>query len=185
MFKKKHLLKAGNLKPARTPPRIKLAITGFCASLAFIPAISSFSAQSEEAATDSFTHVSCRNQPNEIRITIDRVRESVGLMVADLYPNKQEGFLKSAGRLKQIKFAARTPITQFCISAPTSGEYAVAIYHDKNANAKFDKGPLGIPAEPWGISNNPKIRFKAPPVTKTVFSVPEEGTSITIRLRKR
>ena len=42
------------------------------------------------------------------------------------------------------------------------GEYAVAVFHDKNSNEKMDVNFLGIPKEAYGCSNNAK-GFMGPP----------------------
>lgn len=131
----------------------------------------------------AFEHVSCRGKSNEIRVVIKGVDKAVGLIAADLYPNVQEGFLKRAGRITQVRFAAKSPMTAFCITAPDDGDYAIAIYHDENANGNFDKTGLGLPKEPWGISNNPKVRFKAPTVDEATFPVSESGAAVEIKLR--
>ena len=133
-----------------------------------------------EAALD---HISCRGGANEIRVTVSNVKKNVGLIVADLYPNREEGFLHSAGRVKQVRFAARSPVTSFCLYAPTPGQYAVSIYHDRNANRNFDKSAFGMPAEPYGVSNNPPMRFAAPAVTEAVFDVGAAAAAIKIALR--
>lgn len=130
-----------------------------------------------------FEHVSCKGDAREIRIVVNNVKKNAGLISADLFPNKQEGFLSGRGRISQVKFAARSPQTKFCIRAPEDGEYAIAVYHDKNANGNFDKTGLGLPAEPWGLSMNPRVRFAPPPVEKTVFAVEEDGVSVSIKLR--
>jgi len=129
-----------------------------------------------------FTHVSCKGGANEIRVTISNVKDNVGLIVADLYPDKEEGFLHSPGRLYQVAFAARAPQTTFCMYAPAKGKFAISVYHDKNANKDFDKGAFGLPAEPYGVSNNPPMRFAAPTVDESVFDV-DGGAAVEIRLR--
>ncbi|MEK6196208.1 MAG: DUF2141 domain-containing protein, partial [Deltaproteobacteria bacterium] len=43
------------------------------------------------------------------------------------------------------------------------GIYAVAVYHDTNANGKMDKNFLGIPKESYGHSNNAAGSFGPPP----------------------
>ncbi len=40
------------------------------------------------------------------------------------------------------------------------GEYALALFHDENANKKLDKNFFGVPQEGYGISNNPKTVFE-------------------------
>lgn len=39
------------------------------------------------------------------------------------------------------------------------GEYAIAVYHDKNKNGELDSNLLGIPKEDYGFSNNARGRF--------------------------
>lgn len=39
------------------------------------------------------------------------------------------------------------------------GDYAIAVYHDKNANGKLDTNVVGIPKERYGFSNNARGRF--------------------------
>ncbi len=129
-----------------------------------------------------FEHVSCKGSPFEIRIVVNNVKQNAGLITADLYPNRQEGFLMGRGRIKQVKFAAKSPQTKFCITAPETGDFAIALYHDKNANGDFDKTGIGLPAEPWGLSMNPKVRFRAPTVDQTIFPVAETGANVEIKL---
>ena len=130
-----------------------------------------------------FEHVSCKGAENEVRIIIRDVKKSVGLISADLYPNDEEGFLKGESRVKKVKYAARAPITQFCLTAPEAGDFAIAVYHDRNANGCFDKTGLGLPDEPWGISNNPRVRFAPPSVESALFAVSPEGAHVDIKLR--
>ena len=138
-------------------------------------------ARGDDAAFN-FEHTSCKGRDHEIRIIVSGIEKPVGLITADLFPNRQENFLRGRGRLKQVKFAAKKPTTQFCIVAPEAGSFAVSVYHDKNANGDFDKGPLGLPAEPWGISQNPKIRFGPPGVEETIFPVGADGAKVEIQL---
>ena len=139
------------------------------------------SAQDEAVAT--LQHMSCRGDDHEIRVVVTNIKSSVGLMVADLYPEREENFLRSKGRIAQFKFAAKAPVTSFCIQTPETGNYAIAIYHDENANDTFDKKAFGLPDEPFGISNNPRIRFRAPTNAESLFEVAPEGANVEIKLK--
>ncbi|WDI32706.1 DUF2141 domain-containing protein [Hyphococcus flavus] len=135
------------------------------------------------AADFTFEHVSCSGHENEIRIIVNDVKGAHGLITADLYPNEEDGFLRGRGRILQVRFAAKAPQTKFCIRAPESGLFAMSVYHDENANGDFDKNGIGLPAEPWGISNNPKVRFGPPKVEKALFEVgAETGAKVSINL---
>ena len=39
-----------------------------------------------------------------------------------------------------------------------NGFYAVKVFHDENENGELDTNFIGIPKEPVGFSNNPKLR---------------------------
>jgi len=135
------------------------------------------------ASAETLTHLSCKGEPREIRIVIRNVKRAEGLVTADLYANNEQGFLHKEGRIARARFAARAPVTVLCINAPTTDDFAVAVYQDKNANTKLDKGAFGIPAEPYGVSNNPKMRFAAPKVGEALFHVPDAGATVEIELR--
>ncbi|WP_411816738.1 DUF2141 domain-containing protein [Hyphococcus sp. DH-69] len=157
--------------------RIGVIATSFLASASFMAASTALAKKTPPPTAEdyAFNHVSCKGDPNEIRVIVSGIEAATGLITADLFPNKEEGFLRGRGRLLQVKFAAKAPLTKFCITAPESGLFAMSVYHDGNANGIFDKNGIGLPAEPWGISNNPKVRFAPPPVEKALFSVSENN----------
>ncbi len=63
------------------------------------------------------------------------------------------------------------------------GIYAVAVYHDRNANGKMDKNFLGIPKESYGHSNNTGGSFGPPPFDKAKFEFGSPEKQITIKLK--
>ena len=158
---------------------------GIITSLLVVAAATSATAKKVEIsdADFSFEHVSCSGADNEIRVLVTGVKKSVGLVTVDLFPNREENFLRGRGRIDQVKFAAKAPITKICLHAPESGLFALSAYHDENANGDFDKTGLGLPAEPWGISNNPKVVFAPPPVEKALVEVgAKTGAHVHINL---
>lgn len=128
-------------------------------------------------------HISCKGEPREILVRVVNVKESVGLMTLELYRNDPDGFLNKKGREFRQRFAAKAPVTEVCIHTPAAGQWAMVAYHDENANTTFDKNAFGFPAEPFGVSQNPKIRLAPPPIEKALFEVAETGASVEIRLR--
>lgn len=132
----------------------------------------------------AFEHISCKGKPNEIRLTVRNVKKSVGVLTVELYKNDQETFLRTEGRALRVKFAARAPVTQVCLYAPEATDYAIGVYHDQNVNNKFDKRPpFGLPGEPYGVSNNPKMQFAPPTVDEALFRVPPDSTAVDVKLR--
>jgi uncharacterized protein (DUF2141 family) len=72
--------------------------------------------------------------------------------------------------------------TQAQIKNLESGEYAIAIFHDKNSDSQLNTNILGIPKEGFGFSNNPKIRFGPPKFEKAKVKFSIDKT-IIIKLK--
>jgi len=159
------------------------SLSAAIAGMTLMSAASADGGAETDPSVFDFEHVSCNGAPNEIRLVIEGFKDNVGLVTVDLYVNDNDGFLKRAGRVAQRRAAAKAPRTYLCVKAPEPGDYAIAVYHDENANRTFDKNAFGLPAEPWGISNNPKIRFAPPHVEEALFAVDEDdGAKVVISL---
>ena len=63
------------------------------------------------------------------------------------------------------------------------GEYAIAVYHDKNVNGKLDSNFLGIPKEAYGFSNNARGRFGPASWKDAHFIVNEANSSMSIEVK--
>lgn len=62
------------------------------------------------------------------------------------------------------------------------GMYAVATYHDINANKKLDKNMFGMPIELYGFSNDARATFSAPEFEDAKFELKSSKT-ITIQIK--
>ena len=164
----------------RVVKAVRCILAGFAAASALS---GSGFAKDSSANNDGFSPISCTGAPNEIKLIVSNVRKGVGILKVELYKNDESTWLQGSGRIVQAKFAARAPETRVCLHAPGPGRYAIGMYHDKNNSGRFDKGPLGLPAEPFGVSNNPRMQFAAPKIEEALFEVPESNVVVTIRLR--
>lgn len=63
-----------------------------------------------------------------------------------------------------------------------SGEYALALIHDENANNKLDTF-MGIPREGFGFSRNPAIGFGPPSFAAAQFTVTAGSIDEGVRVR--
>ncbi len=63
------------------------------------------------------------------------------------------------------------------------GEYAIAVYHDKNENGELDSNLLGIPKEAYGFSNNARGRFGPASWKDAHFSINSEQSSLSIEIK--
>lgn len=69
-----------------------------------------------------------------------------------------------------------------------AGKYAAAVFHDENANGKLDKKRIfgiKVPKEPFGFSNNPKIKMSAPKFEDCAFNLGlDSNVALNIELKK-
>ena len=63
------------------------------------------------------------------------------------------------------------------------GQYAIAVYHDKNKNGKLDTNMLGIPLEEYGFSNNARSRFGPASWSQAKFTINERNAVHRILLK--
>lgn len=120
-----------------------------------------------------------------INITVDRVRNSKGLITATLYPNEPKRFLVKNGSLYVASTPATSGQTRFCLFVPRPGTYAIAIYHDEDSSGTINRGGLfGIPSEAVGFSNNPTIFLGPPSLRSTLVKIDHPNQSITINVKK-
>lgn len=78
--------------------------------------------------------------------------------------------------------AARGDSGRFEVELPP-GEYAASILHDENANNKMDQNLIGVPTEGYGVTNNPKPRFRAAKFKEALFTLPPSGAEVTISVQ--
>lgn len=118
-----------------------------------------------------------------LKLSIEQVRSSNGVITLTLYPDDQAKFLAPKGSLYVTRVKARARVTGACIYLPGPGTFALAFYHDENGNGKMDRNAIGIPQEGFGFSNNPSILMSAPSFKSVRFSVTATGSSSRIRMK--
>lgn len=65
------------------------------------------------------------------------------------------------------------------------GRYAVAVSVDSNGNRNTARNFVGMPKEPWGVSNNQRPRMRAPRFEEAAFKIKEgESARISIQVSK-
>ena len=57
------------------------------------------------------------------------------------------------------------------------------MYQDRNGNGRLDTTVVRTTTEPWGISNDPRPKDRAPTWDEAKFKLPAEGAKIIIELR--
>ncbi|RRB04967.1 DUF2141 domain-containing protein [Larkinella rosea] len=115
-----------------------------------------------------------------LNVTIENIKKPAGQIRIGLYKpcrNFPTGcqpivskVIDATGSQAQVAFSVE------------AGEYAVALFHDVNGNGKLDKKLFGIPAEPYGFSNNYHPRVSGPVFDDCRVHVDAAEKTISIKL---
>jgi uncharacterized protein (DUF2141 family) len=92
----------------------------------------------------------------------------------------QADYRKTA--VKEIKVAAAGDPVAIQITGLAPGDYAIALYHDRNGNEKLDSNLMGIPTEPYGFSGTARNLMGPATWEQAKFSLPAEGSAVNVRL---
>ena len=155
--------------------RIVAGLTGLAALLLLLPAAL--------AGSQAPARLACPKVETPIHIVVKNVQRQDGTITADLHGDRPADFLKKGKKILRKRVAAKDGETHLCLPAPRTGTFAVVLYHDINANRRLDRGFLGLPAEPFGLSNDPTLRLARPKHAESAFRVGAEGATIEITLR--
>jgi uncharacterized protein (DUF2141 family) len=117
-----------------------------------------------------------------LRVQVQGVRSGVGLIAVTLYPDDRRRFLAKRGSLYVGRVPAHQGQTNVCLYVPRPGTYALAVYHDRDANRSFGRTRLGLPAEGFGFSNNPPTLFGLPSFAKVRFAIPRSDMRTVVKL---
>lgn len=77
---------------------------------------------------------------------------------------------------------ARPGAMRFTFRGLPPGRYAIAAYHDLNGNGRLDKQTFGLPAEPYGFSNDVG-RIAPPSFARALIDVVDPTTIVSVRLK--
>jgi len=123
--------------------------------------------------------------PTQVRlqVSVSGMRTTKGQIVITIYPDAQVGFLKGRYKLSEQRLPVVLPVTKACFVVPAPGYYAVALFGDVNDNDHFDLTALGVPAEGYGFSNNPRLYFGPPGIAKVRFPAHPGDNQISVRMQ--
>ena len=124
----------------------------------------------------------CDRTVPQVRTTVNGV-QGYGILLVELYGDDADNFLSREGRLRRVRVAAEDGPQTVCINIDQAGTYAVATYHDQDADRKLDKKWNRLPKEPFALSNDPKLKLRKPRLSEAAFVAGDMGADITVNLR--
>lgn len=128
----------------------------------------------------------CADEPKqqdraELEVTITGVIASMGrVRVALFSPGEASLFPDKLPSLKQRAPAAGGAVT-FLFKDVPYGTYAVAAFHDQNANDVLDRNAIGVPKEHWGVSGKRPF-FGTPDYGESALTLNTPRQTLTINL---
>jgi uncharacterized protein (DUF2141 family) len=116
-----------------------------------------------------------------VKVIVQGIKSSSGRMRVQSYPATKAAWLTKGRWLQRIETGARAGSMSFCLPVAASGNYAIAVRHDKNGNGSTD-----ITSDGGGFSNNPSIsllNLGKPSVGKVSFYAGPGVTTLTINMK--
>lgn len=142
-------------------------------------------AASDGASAPASAPAGCTGPASQtwLNVVINGVQSGDGLVAVTLYADNSRKFLVKRGSMYVGRVNATAGTTRACIFVPEPGVYALAIYHDANANQSFDRTGIGLPAEGYGFTNNPATLAGLPSFRSVRLDVPRTGLTTRIQMK--
>ncbi len=127
----------------------------------------------------------CTGTPSSTWISViaDGLRNGDGQLAVTLYADDSKRFLAKHGSLYVGRIDVEAGTTRGCIFVPDAGVYAIVLYHDQNANQKFDRNILGLPTEGYGFSNNPSTFAGLPAFRSVRLNISRTGLVTRVHMK--
>lgn len=115
-----------------------------------------------------------------VTFVIDQVRSNKGHVRVDICT--EETFLKA-----NCPYSAAAPavkgVTTVTLANLPPGTYAAQVYHDHADKGGLARGPLGIPLDEFGFSEDAAVGLHGPRFAKAAFVHGAEDQTLTVRLK--
>jgi uncharacterized protein (DUF2141 family) len=112
----------------------------------------------------------CGVRSQTLRVEVSSIKAKKGEVLLALF-NKPDGFpFETSKSVRLLKGNPDQGAVSFQIDMLPPGKYAIALFHDVNADGKLNLNLLGIPKEGYGVSNNAYNTFSAPRFSEASFS---------------
>lgn len=118
-----------------------------------------------------------QHQKHDITVTIDNVKNDIGKVVLGLHT--EATFMKTEA-LQTAESKIENGKITITFKNVTPGTYGIMALHDENENGKMDFEPNGMPAESYGMSNNP-LSYGPPQYSDAKIEVKDENLNLHIR----
>ncbi len=116
----------------------------------------------------------------EIQLVVEDVRSEQGVLRLELLrigDGSEDGVTTA-----QIMVPAVVPRVRVTLHDLGTGRYAARVHHDVDDDGAMATNLVGMPTEPWGVSNDARGRFGPPRMTDMAVDVGDEGGVLRMTL---
>jgi uncharacterized protein (DUF2141 family) len=106
----------------------------------------------------------------DLVVTVSGVSSDQGEIGCALF-RSGDGFPMDSSKAESLWIKAKPGTVECRFANVEPGGYAIAVSHDLNGNRKTDTNFVGMPKEPWGVSNDVRPKFRAPRFDEARFAV--------------
>lgn len=119
-----------------------------------------------------------------LNLTVENIRTNEGRIAIAVF-NNESGFPNDDSKAVKRVFVPlqkADQATSITINDLAPGQCAIALFHDNNLSGKLETNLFGIPSKGYGFSNNVNPSLRSARFDEAVFTLPEQGGSMKIKL---
>ncbi|HZV84526.1 MAG TPA: DUF2141 domain-containing protein [Brevundimonas sp.] len=116
-------------------------------------------------------------------LTLSLATRATGGRIAVAVYRDAEAMRRNEGAVRTATVARTGAVTTVTLEGLAPGRYAVAAFHDTDANGRLSTWPIGLPKEAYGFSRNARASFGPPTFAAAAFDLPDGGARQSITLR--
>jgi uncharacterized protein (DUF2141 family) len=118
----------------------------------------------------------------DLTVTVSGIDSDKGEVGCALFRGA-DGFPMDSAKAESQWIKAKTGTVECKFANVGAGDYAVSASHDLNGNRKTDTNFVGMPKEPWGVSNDARPKFRAPRFEEARFTVKPGDSTPRVEVR--
>ena len=117
----------------------------------------------------------------DLTVEIRGLRSNKGNIHIAVY-NTPETYPDSDGMIQEAQIPITSLKAEHRFAGLAPGAYAIATYHDENANDDFDTNFIGLPLEGYAFSNDARVFFGPPGFDSARIELGPMGSTIRIKI---
>lgn len=123
-------------------------------------------------------------QAAELKIRFIQLDFKGGNLLVNIF-NNEDGFPDDPDKAYFSEvYELKNGVSYYDVIIPNlpEGKYGISVVQDLNRNNKLDKNLFGVPREPIGFSQNPRLK-RTIDFSEVLFELPSAGMTQTVVLR--